>query len=43
MRLLRRFLCVAIAALAITVVAQAQDMQEGRLPDAPLPRQIHCA
>jgi tricorn protease len=31
MRLLRRFLCVAIAALAITVVAQAQDMQEGRL------------
>ena len=31
MRLLRRFLCVAIAALAIPVVAQAQDMQEGRL------------
>ena len=31
MRLLCRFLCVAIAALAITVVAQAQDMQEGRL------------
>ena len=31
MRLLRRILCVAIAALAIAVVAQAQDMQEGRL------------
>ncbi|MGB9335312.1 MAG: PDZ domain-containing protein [Candidatus Acidiferrales bacterium] len=31
MRLLRRFLCVAIAALAIPVLAQAQDMQEGRL------------